>query len=182
MDRQQAHQLLDQLGPAQFEAIVRLLEVMIHDDGEELTVEDRRAVAASRDYFRQNPEAGLPFEQVVAECGFTMDQVRHHRAICKKANGVTPSKARLSLKRAKIGIVFPVPNVREQPARASATQPAVPKVKRTAASKNTGGKSPQILAAMAQATLPNLMSAGLINVPLELERSYKGEVDGGDPA
>jgi hypothetical protein len=79
MDRQQAHQLLDQLGPAQFEAIVRLLEVMIHDDGEELTAEDRRAVAASRDYFRQNPEGGLSFEQVVAECGFTMDQVRHHQ-------------------------------------------------------------------------------------------------------
>jgi hypothetical protein len=80
MDRQQAHQLLDQLGPAQFDAIVKLLEVMIHEeDGEELTVEDRRAVAASRDYFRQNPEGGIPFEQVVAECGFTMDQVRQHQ-------------------------------------------------------------------------------------------------------
>lgn len=77
MDRQQAHQLLDRLGPAQFDAIVKLLEVMIRDeDGEELTAEDRRAVAASRDYFRQNPEGGIPFEQVVAECGFTMDQIR----------------------------------------------------------------------------------------------------------
>jgi hypothetical protein len=78
MDRQQAHKLLDQLGPAQFNAIVKLLEVMIGDeDDEELTEEDRRAVAASRDYFRQNPEGGIPFEQVVAECGLTMDQVRH---------------------------------------------------------------------------------------------------------
>ena len=78
MDRQQAHQLLDQLGPAQFNAIVKLLEVMIGgEDDEELTEEDRRAVAASRDYFRQNPEGGIPFEQVVAECGLTMDQVRH---------------------------------------------------------------------------------------------------------
>jgi hypothetical protein len=77
MDRLQAHQLLDQLGPAQFDAIVKLLEVMIREeDGEELTVEDRRAVVASRDYFRQNPEGGIPFEEVVAECGFTMDQVR----------------------------------------------------------------------------------------------------------
>jgi hypothetical protein len=77
-DRQQAHQLLDQLGPAQLDAVVKLLEVMIRDeDGEELTAEDRRAVAASRDYFRQNPEGGIPFEQVVAECGLTMDQVRH---------------------------------------------------------------------------------------------------------
>ena len=80
MDRQQAHQLLDRLGPAQFDAIVKLLEVMIREeDDEELTAEDRRAVAASRDYFRQNPEGGIPFEQVVAECGFTMDQVRQHQ-------------------------------------------------------------------------------------------------------
>jgi hypothetical protein len=80
MDRQQAHQLLDQLGPAQFDAIVKLLEVMIREeDGEELTAEDCRAVAASRDYFRQNPEGGIPFEQVVAECGFTLDQVRQHQ-------------------------------------------------------------------------------------------------------
>jgi hypothetical protein len=77
MDRQQAHQLLDQLGPAQFDAIVKLLEVMIREeDGEELTAEGRRAVAVSRDYFRQNPEGGIAFEQVVAECGFTMDQIR----------------------------------------------------------------------------------------------------------
>jgi hypothetical protein len=77
MDRQQAHQLLDQLGPAQFDAVVKLLEVMTGDeDGDELTAEDRRAVAASRDYFRQNPEGGISFEQVVAECGFTMDQIR----------------------------------------------------------------------------------------------------------
>jgi hypothetical protein len=80
MDKLQAHQLLDQLGPAQFDAIVKLLEVMIREeDGEELTVEDRRAVVASRDYFRQNPEGGIPFEEVVAECGFTMDQVRQHQ-------------------------------------------------------------------------------------------------------
>ncbi|MGC9972589.1 MAG: hypothetical protein ABSE56_18555 [Bryobacteraceae bacterium] len=80
MDRQQAHQLLDRLGPAQLDAIAKLLEVMIREeDDEELTAEDRRAVAASRDYFRQNQEGGIPFEQVVAECGFTMDQVRRHQ-------------------------------------------------------------------------------------------------------
>jgi len=79
VDRQQAHQLIDQLGAAQFDAVVRLLEVMLRGDDEELTAEDRRAVAASREYFRQNPEGGIPFEQVVAECGLTMDQVRHHQ-------------------------------------------------------------------------------------------------------
>ena len=76
-DRQQAHQLLDQLSPSQLDAIAKLLEVMIgEDDDEELAAEDRRAIAASRDYFRQNPEGGIPFEQVVEECGFTMDQIR----------------------------------------------------------------------------------------------------------
>jgi hypothetical protein len=79
MDRQQAHQLLDELGPAQFDAVAKLLEVMIHaEDGDELTEEDRRAVDASREYFRHNPGGGIPFEQVAAECGFTMDQVRNH--------------------------------------------------------------------------------------------------------
>ena len=79
MERQRAHQLIDQLGAAQFDAVVRLLEVILSDDDEEPTAEDRRALAASREYFRQNPEGGIPFEQVVAECGFTMDQVRRHQ-------------------------------------------------------------------------------------------------------
>ncbi len=62
-----ADELLAQLGPSQLAVVVQLLEVMIHDD--ELSEDDRRAIAASRDYFRQGGE-GLSFEQVVAECGF----------------------------------------------------------------------------------------------------------------
>lgn len=77
MDRQQAHQLLDELGPVQFEAVAKLLEVMVRED-EELTEEDRRAVAASREYFRQNPEGGLSLEQLAADCGISMEQVRQH--------------------------------------------------------------------------------------------------------
>jgi hypothetical protein len=49
---------------------------MVYDEEEELTGADRQAVAASREYFRQNPEGGIPFERVVADLGFTMDQVR----------------------------------------------------------------------------------------------------------
>jgi hypothetical protein len=74
-DRQHAHRLLDQLGPGQLAAVVHLLETMVYDE-DELTGEDHQAVAASREYFRQNPEGGVPFEQVVADLGFTMDQVR----------------------------------------------------------------------------------------------------------
>jgi hypothetical protein len=84
MDKQHAHQLLDQLDPGQFDAVVRLLEVMtdpetvsIGDapiDDEPVTEEEERAVAASKEWFRNNP--GIPFEEVVAELGFTMEQVR----------------------------------------------------------------------------------------------------------
>jgi len=43
-------------------------------DDEALTAEDRQTVAASREYFRQNPEGGVPFERVVADLGSTTDQ------------------------------------------------------------------------------------------------------------
>jgi len=76
--RQHVHELIDQLPLTQLSAVAGLLEVMIHDDDDELTEEDRRAVAASREYFRKGG-VGIPFEQVVADLGFTMDQVRGHK-------------------------------------------------------------------------------------------------------
>ena len=45
------------------------------DDEEELTEEDSRPLRASEEYFR-NGGQGVPFEQVVADLGFTMEQVR----------------------------------------------------------------------------------------------------------
>lgn len=68
--------MLDELGPVQFDAVAKLLEVMVGEE-EELTEEDRRAVSASREYFRQNPEGGLSLEQMAADCGLSMDQVRN---------------------------------------------------------------------------------------------------------
>jgi hypothetical protein len=47
-------------------------------DDEELMEGDRRALRASDEYFR-NGGKGIPFEQVVAELGFTMDQIRGGR-------------------------------------------------------------------------------------------------------
>ena len=76
---QQAHALLDQLSPAKLAAVRSLLEVMIDDDDdEELTEEDRRALHASSEYFRHGG-AGIPFEQVVTDLGFTMEQIRGDR-------------------------------------------------------------------------------------------------------
>ena len=73
-----AHDLIGQLNPGKLAAVVHLLEVMVHADeeeDEELTEEDCRALRASEVYFR-NGGQGIPFEQVVAECGFTMEQIR----------------------------------------------------------------------------------------------------------
>ena len=72
-----AHELLGHLGPVKLAAVVQLLEVMIDDDDgeEELTEEDRRALRASDEYFR-NGGQGIPLEQVVADLGLTMEQIR----------------------------------------------------------------------------------------------------------
>lgn len=75
-ERQQVHSLIDLLPPAKLGAVRTLLEVMVDDEPEEpLTEEDRRSLLASQEYFRKGSE-GIPFEQVVAELGFTMDEIR----------------------------------------------------------------------------------------------------------
>jgi predicted type IV restriction endonuclease len=94
------------------------------------------------------------------------------RAICKKANGVTPSEARASLKRAKITIDFPLPKVLEQPAPPATAVQTKPESATTR--REAGKKARDTVAAMAGATLSNLIGAGFLNAPLELERTYKG--------
>ena len=76
LERRQAHALLDQLPPVKLGAVRSLLEVMVDDDAEEeLTGEDRRALQASEEYFR-NGGQGIPFAKVTADLGFTMKQIR----------------------------------------------------------------------------------------------------------
>jgi hypothetical protein len=77
-DKQHVVELLDRLGPDQLSAVAKFLEVIIHDHDDELTEEDRQALAASLEYFGKGGE-GIPFEQVVADLGFTMDQIRNHK-------------------------------------------------------------------------------------------------------
>jgi len=74
--KQHAHELLEQRVPGQLAAVVHLFEAMIEDKQDELTEEDRQAIRSSREYFRENPDGGLSFEDMVAGCGFTMDQIR----------------------------------------------------------------------------------------------------------
>ena len=72
--RQHVHELVEQLDPAQIAAVSRLLEVMVEAEEEPLSEEDARVVAASREHFKKNPEAGVSFEEFAAECGFSMEQ------------------------------------------------------------------------------------------------------------
>lgn len=78
-ERQRAHALLDLLPPAKFEAVHNLLEVMVRDneEDEEISEEEEAAVARSKEWFQHNE--GIPFEQVAADLGFTMDQIRNAR-------------------------------------------------------------------------------------------------------
>ncbi len=87
MDRDHAHHLLDQLGPDQLDAVVRLLEVLTDPEGssirnaptddELVTEEEERAVAASKEWFKTNP--GIPLEEVAAELSLTMEEIRGHK-------------------------------------------------------------------------------------------------------
>ena len=77
--RQHAHELIDRLPEAQLSTVVGLLEAIVEPalEDEEISEEEAQTVARSKEWFKHNP--GTPFEEVVAELGLTMDQVRNHR-------------------------------------------------------------------------------------------------------
>jgi hypothetical protein len=85
--RQHAHELIDRMPETQLSALVGLLETIVDPvavalrdaplDDEPMTEEDERAVKESREWFKHNP--GIPFEQVVAELGFTMEEVKNYK-------------------------------------------------------------------------------------------------------
>ncbi|MBL8237496.1 MAG: hypothetical protein JNM66_08770 [Bryobacterales bacterium] len=88
IDKQHAHALLDRVPPDQMTAAVRFLEFLLLDpvgrslaitpvEDEEISEEEEEAVARSKEWFKHN--AGIPFEEIVAGLGFTMDQIRNHR-------------------------------------------------------------------------------------------------------
>jgi hypothetical protein len=81
MDRQHAHQLLDQLDPGQLAAVGHLLEVMVDPvaralatappDDEPVTERDRRRFHHGQERFAQN--GGIPMEDVLAEFGVKVE-------------------------------------------------------------------------------------------------------------
>ena len=86
-DLQQAHAYLDHLPAAQRSAVRGLLASMLDPfdralataefDDEPVTEEERRDIEASIEWFKHNE--GIPFEQVVAELGFTMEEVANYK-------------------------------------------------------------------------------------------------------
>ena len=81
--RQHVHDLIDRLPPAQLTAVAGLLESMLDPvsralamaplEDEEIGEEEDRAVVRSNEWFKRHE--GTPFEEVVAEMGFSMDQI-----------------------------------------------------------------------------------------------------------
>jgi len=86
MDKQHAHQLLDQLDPGQLAAIGHLLEVMVDPvaravaaappDDEPVTERDRRRFHEGRAWFAKRGGKGIPMEDILAEMGVTPDALR----------------------------------------------------------------------------------------------------------
>ena len=74
VDKQHAHILLDRLPADQMNAAVRFLEFLLLED-EEISKEEEAGVARSKEWFKHNE--GIPFEELVADLGFSMDEVRN---------------------------------------------------------------------------------------------------------
>ena len=72
VDKQHAHQLLDQLGSGQLAAVVHLLETMVSpgEDDDTLSNAERKAVAEADEWLKHNQP--IPHEEVLAEFGLTM--------------------------------------------------------------------------------------------------------------
>jgi hypothetical protein len=85
--REHAHQLIDRLPETQLSALVGLLETILDPlaaalrnapvDDEPVTEEEERAINEAREWLKHNP--GIPFEHVVAELGFTMEEVKNYQ-------------------------------------------------------------------------------------------------------
>ncbi len=89
-DKQHAHALIDRVPADQLDTAVRFLEFLSLDpadrastampvEDEEISEEEEAATARSKEWFKHNQ--GTPFEQVVADCGFTMDQIRNNKVL-----------------------------------------------------------------------------------------------------
>ena len=68
-EKEQAHAMLDQLGPRQLGQVVRLLRSLTAADTETPTEAERKALAEAEEWLKEN--APIPNEDVLAEFGLT---------------------------------------------------------------------------------------------------------------
>ena len=64
-----AHELLSHLGPNKLAAVVKLLETMVHEDGDTLSAAEAIAIAEADEWLKHN--APIPHDQVLAEFGLS---------------------------------------------------------------------------------------------------------------
>jgi hypothetical protein len=77
--RHHAHELIDRLPETQISPLVEFLEALVNPsplqlesiEYEPIGEEEERAVAASKEWFKTH--SGIPFEELVADLGFTME-------------------------------------------------------------------------------------------------------------
>ncbi len=71
MDRQHAHQLLDQLTPAQLAAVVHLMETMVppDEDRDTLSSAESKAIAQADEWLTHH--APIPHEEILADFSLT---------------------------------------------------------------------------------------------------------------
>jgi hypothetical protein len=74
--RQHVHELIDQLPPAQLEAVAGLLESMLDAGREPISAEEERAVTEAKQWLRDHGGKGVPHEEVLADFGLTLDDFR----------------------------------------------------------------------------------------------------------
>ena len=72
-DREHAHQLLEQLAPAQLAAVVHLMETMAPPDenGDTLSNAESKAMAEADEWLKHHPP--IPHEEILADFGLTPD-------------------------------------------------------------------------------------------------------------
>lgn len=85
--KQEAHELIERMTVAQASAFVGLFKVMLDPveialanapyDDEPLTAEEIKALDASREWLKHNE--GIPHEQVLAELGFTQEEIDNYK-------------------------------------------------------------------------------------------------------
>lgn len=77
--KQHAHELVEQLGPGQLAAVVHLLEVMVQEEPEPVTDEDRRRFHQGQAWFADRGAKGIPMEDVLAEFGLKPEDFPLHK-------------------------------------------------------------------------------------------------------